>query len=337
MQIGKGISLKDKGIQMTNKDTKFKLSIIIPTYNEGSHIFESLKKISSEVEVLCDDLEIIVVDDGSRDNTWNELVYSSELIKGIIAIKLSRNFGKELALCAGLENASGDAVIIMDADMQHPPSLIPQMVSSWREEGVDLVECVKNDRGRESIKNLLGAKLFYSLISKLTGYDLFGASDYKLLDKKVLEAWRSMPEHSTFFRGMIAWVGFNSKKISFDVMERIEGSSNWNVLSLTKLAVRAVVAFSTIPLRIVSLVGLIFLASSIVLAVQTMYHKLIGTAVTGFTTVILLILITGSVIMISLGTIGEYISAIYNEVKGRPRYLISERKEYDKEKNKAAL
>lgn len=321
---------------MTFKDKSFKLSIIVPAYNEGGHIVQSLQKITGELYSLCDDYELIVIDDGSRDNTWEQLMLAAECTRGIRALKLSRNFGKELALCAGLENATGDAVIIMDADMQHPPSLIPQMVSAWREESFDIVECVKNDRGHENIKNLVGAKLFYNLISKLTGYELYGASDFKLLDKKVLNSWKQMPERNTFFRGMIPWLGYRTKRINFDVMERIEGTSGWNMLSLTKLAVQAVVAFSTVPLRIISFVGLLFLFSSVVLALQTLYHKIIGTAVTGFTTVILLLLITGSVIMISLGTIGEYIAAIYNEVKGRPRYLISQRKEYaeSKESNK---
>jgi glycosyltransferase involved in cell wall biosynthesis len=318
-------------------ESEYKISIVIPAYNEGGHIFHSLQIISSQISCVCKDYEIIIIDDGSHDNTWDQLVLSTEQIKGVKAFRLSRNFGKELALCAGLENATGDAVIIMDADLQHPPELIPQMISIWKYDNVDIVECVKRDRGKESLKNLIGAKIFYSIISKLTGYDLYGASDYKLLDRKVLNAWREMPERNTFFRGMISWLGFKTKKIEFDVKERVEGKSNWNILSLTKLAVQAVVAFSTFPLRIVSFIGILFFFLSILLGIQTIYHKIIGNAVTGFTTVILLILITGSIVMISLGVMGEYIAAIYNEVKGRPRYLICQRKQYEETSQKVKI
>ncbi|KZE70482.1 glycosyl transferase [Paenibacillus elgii] len=306
-----------------------KVSIVIPAYKEGTHIFNSLRVIDSMVSSICDYYEIIVVDDGSPDDTWEQLVLSTESIKFLKVLKLSRNFGKELALCAGLENACGDAIIIMDADMQHPPQLIPQMINTWKKRDVDIVECVKRERGKESLKSRIGAKLFYGIISKLTSYQFEGASDFKLLDKKVLNAWSSMTERNTFFRGMIAWVGFKREKIEFDVQERVEGVTNWNMLSLTKLAVQAVVAFSTFPLRIVSIIGILTFLLSVIAGIQTLYRYIIGAAVTGFTTVILLQLIIASIIMLSLGTVGEYIAAIYNEVKGRPRYLISQRKQYE--------
>ncbi len=167
--------------------------------------------------------------------------------------------------------------------------------------------------------------MFYSTINKLTGYDLNGASDFKLLDRKVVDAWSQMREKNTFFRGMVAWAGFSTYKMEFDVSERISGATNWNGWSLTKLAINAVVSFSSFPLKIVSFIGVVFLFAAFFLGIQTLYLKFNGDAVTGFTTVILLLLIIGSIMMISLGIIGEYIAAIYNEVKGRPRYLISQR------------
>lgn len=301
------------------------ITVIIPVYNEEIHIYRSLQHIEEELKRLTASYEIIVIDDGSRDGTWEQLILSGQRSPRLTALRLSRNFGKELALCAGLEHALGRAVIIMDSDLQHPPALLPEMVRLWREEGKEIVECVKQDRGKESLDKAVGSALFYSILNRLSGFDLRGASDFKLLDRKVVQAWREMPERNTFFRGMTAWLGFNRAQISFEVPERADGHSQWSFLGLMKLAVNAVVAFSSIPLRFVSLFGIVFLLGAAVLGVQTLYQKIVGNAVTGFTTVILLLLVIGSVIMISLGIIGEYIASIYNEVKGRPRYLVSQR------------
>jgi polyisoprenyl-phosphate glycosyltransferase len=307
-----------------NQNKQPEISVVIPVYNEAEHIIDSLKEISSYVKKSVRDYELIVIDDGSTDATWAKLIQAANEIPGLYNVQLSRNFGKEYALCAGLEKASGQAVIIMDADLQHPPSLIPEIVDLWKRKDVDVVECTKRKRGKESLKNRLGAKLFYGIIQSLTGYNLQGASDYKLLDKKVIQAWLQMPERTTFFRGMTAWLGFNKETIEFDVSPRTNGETKWSLRNLIKLAMSAVVSFTSLPLRIVTLAGVAFFSIAILLGIQTLYHKLIGTAVTGFTTVILLLLIIGSVIMISLGIIGEYIAAIYNEVKGRPRYLIQD-------------
>jgi glycosyltransferase involved in cell wall biosynthesis len=298
------------------------LSVVIPVYNESVHIANSLATIESYVREVTESYEMIVVDDGSADDTWPRLTELAKIIPNLYVIKLSRNFGKEYALCAGLENATGRAVIIMDADMQHPPSLIPQMVQTWREEKVGIVECIKRERGQESTRNRLGASLFYGLMKTLTGYNLRGASDFKLIDQQVVQAWTQMPEKSTFFRGMTAWLGFKRVQLEFDVSPRAGGDSKWCFVGLTRLALNVVVSFTSLPLRFVSIAGIVLFLVSIIIGAQTLYHKLIGTAVTGFTTVILLQLIIGSVMMISIGIIGEYIAAIYNEVKGRPRYVI---------------
>ncbi|CAG7646731.1 glycosyltransferase family 2 protein [Paenibacillus allorhizosphaerae] len=307
--------------------TQPEISVVIPVYNEEKHIVNSLRKIEEEIRSLVSSYEMIVIDDGSRDGTWEQLTVAARRSSSFSALKLSRNFGKELALCAGLEHARGRAVIIMDSDLQHPPALLPEMIRMWREEGKEVVECVKENRGKEPIDKAMGSALFYSLLNRLSGFDLQGASDFKLLDQRVVQAWREMPERNTFFRGMTAWLGFDRAQISFEVPERTDGKSQWSFLGLLKLAVNAIVAFSSIPLRFVSLFGLIFFIGAVLLGVQTLYLKLTGSAVTGFTTVILLLLIVGSVIMISLGIIGEYIASIYNEVKGRPRYLVSRRLE----------
>lgn len=297
------------------------ISVVIPAYNEAEGITATLDEIGARLASITDRYEIIVVDDGSTDGMWEQLAqYGGASVHGY---RLSRNFGKEAALCAGLEHARGEAVIIMDADMQHPPAMLERMVAIWREGKADIVECTKRTRGTEPLRNRLGSELFYGMLSKLTGYNLKGASDYKLLDRRVLLAWQSMGERNVFFRGMTQWMGFAKVQLEFDVMERKTGVSRWGLYNLIKLAVGAIIAFSSLPLRLVSLAGIGFLIGALVLGGQTLLRKITGDAVTGFTTVILLQLIIGCIIMVSLGIIGEYLAAIYKEIKGRPRYLIS--------------
>ena len=300
------------------------ISVIIPVFNEQNHISNSIDIIRTELLKINIQFEFIIVDDGSRDNTWSILKELSKDINDIYAIKLSRNFGKEAALCSGLEIARGNACLVMDADLQHPPKLIHHMIEKWKYEGYDVVEAVKSHRGKESFVNKVGASIFYTLLERLSGFKLYGASDYKLLDRKVVDAWKELPERDTFFRGMSAWVGFNRASLSFEVASRTEGKSKWSILHLVKLAVTAITSFSTLPLQIVTFMGTLFLIGSFILGIQTLFMKFSGIAVTGFTTVILLLLIIGSTLMISLGIIGTYIARIYNEVKARPRYVIKE-------------
>jgi glycosyltransferase involved in cell wall biosynthesis len=239
-------------------------------------------------------------------------------------VRLSRNFGKELALCAGLERAGGDAVIVMDGDGQHPPSLLPVMVKTWLSSGADIVQAVKVKRGRESVSSKLGALLFYLILNKLSGFELKGASDYKIMNRKVIDTWLAMRERNVFFRGMTAWMGFKTIQIPFEVAPRRAGKSGWSYLTRAKLALVGITTFSSFPLHLVTFVGLIFFVFAVGLGIQTLYLKLAGRAFTGFTTVILLELIIASLLMISLGIIGEYLARIYEEVKGRPRYIITD-------------
>ncbi len=300
------------------------ITVIVPVYQEGGLIYENIKKIRGLLAANDIRYEFIVVDDGSKDNTWDELKRLASDMGNIRAVRLSRNFGKEAALCAGLGLADGDACIVMDSDLQHPPELIPQMVECWMLEGFDVVEGVKLSRGRESPVKRLCAALFYKLLKHMSGIDLNGASDFKLLDRKVLDAWHEMGERTTFFRGMSAWVGFRRKCLPFTVADRPDGKSRWSVFGLVRLAVNAITSYSSAPLQLVTLMGLIFLAGSIVLGLQTLYMKFRGIAFSGFTTVILLLLVIGSTLMISLGIIGTYIARIFDEVKARPRYIVSE-------------
>lgn len=316
-------NLESCRVDKYNRSEQAQLSIVIPVYQEGVHIQNSIHIIDTILNVNNINHEFILVDDGSKDNTWEQLELLASKQKNVNAIGFSRNFGKESALCAGLEHAAGDMIVVMDSDLQHPPELIPEMVRIWREEGYDVVEGVKNSRGKEKLIYKLCAKSFYKLIYKTSSIDLSNASDYKLLDKKVIEAWKQMPEKTTFFRGMSAWVGFSRKQILFDVRERVDGSSKWSLIRLIKLAVNAITSYTTVPLHFITLLGSFLFVVSIGLGIQTLYMKLSGQAMNGFTTVILLQLLIGSSIMISLGIIGIYLSKIYHEVKARPRYLIA--------------
>jgi dolichol-phosphate mannosyltransferase len=299
------------------------ISLVIPVYNEGPHIEASILNVQAILLKNKIAHQFVLVDDGSRDDTWLVLKKLAQNMPGIKALKLSRNFGKEAALCAGLEAADGDACLVMDADLQHPPKLIPEMVRLWREEGYDVVEGVKVDRGSESSLYKLGANLFYRTFNRLSGFDLRNASDFKLMDRKVVDAWSRLPEKDTFFRGMSAWVGFKRYQIGFEVDQRTAGNSKWSPLKLGKLFISAITAFSSLPLQVITFLGGLFFIGSLLLAAQTLYMKFFGIAYTGFTTVILLQLIIGSALMLSLGIIGTYLARIYDEVKNRPRYLIT--------------
>jgi dolichol-phosphate mannosyltransferase len=299
------------------------LSLVIPVYQEGSHIKNSIGVIEEVLIANHIHYEIILIDDGSKDNTWQEIRSLAENKRCITSLRLSRNFGKESALCAGLEHAEGDMIIVMDADLQHPPTLIPEMVKAWREEGYDVVEGIKSSRGKENPIYRVCARFFYYIIYKTSDINLGKASDYKLLDRKVVEAWKEMPERAIFFRGMSAWLGFDRKQISFDVAERVNGKTKWSFLRLIRLAVNAITSYTSVPLHCITIMGILMFFGAILLGIQTLVMKFTGNATSGFTTVILLQLIIGSSIMISLGMIGIYLTKIYKEVKARPRYLIS--------------
>ncbi|MEQ1558888.1 MAG: glycosyltransferase family 2 protein [Methyloglobulus sp.] len=301
----------------------FKISLVIPVYNESSHIETSITTICTILQAHSLAYQFVLIDDGSRDDTWQVLQKLAQTLPGIKAIKFSRNFGKEAALCAGLEAADGDACLVMDADLQHPPELIPKMVKIWREEGFDVVEGIKRNRGHESGLYKICANLFYRTFNRLSGFDLRGASDFKLMDRKVVDAWQRLQEKDTFFRGMSAWVGFTRYRLEFKVARRAAGDGKWSPVTLGKLFISAITAFSSLPLQIITFLGGLFFIGSLLLAAQTLYMKFYGIAYSGFTTVILLQLIIGSALMLSLGIIGTYLARIYDEVKNRPRYIIS--------------
>lgn len=307
-----------------NRTMESILSLVLPIYQEGNHIRSSIGVIEAILLEHGIPYELILVDDGSRDNTWIELARLAKDNTKVTAIRLSRNFGKEAAICAGLEYARGDMVLVMDADLQHPPELIPEMVRAWREEAVDVVEGIKNSRGKENFFYRICAKFFYYIIYKSSDIHLGKTSDFKLMDRKVVEAWKELPERATFFRGMSAWLGYERKQIGFDVAERVNGKTKWSLFRLMRLALNAITSYTSIPLHCITILGFIMFFMTIILGAQTLFMKFSGRATDGFTTVILLLLLIGSAVMISLGIIGIYLAKIYKEVKARPRYLVSQ-------------
>ena len=268
--------------------------------------------------------ELMFVDDGSKDKTWDCIVQASKEDRHVHGVHFSRNFGKESAIFAGLASASGDCVAVMDCDLQHPPQTLVEMYRKW-EEGFEVVEGVKRSRGKESFLHAVSAGSFYKIMSSATKIDMTHASDFKLLDRKAVNAILEMPERNAFFRAQSSWIGFKTTSVAFDVQEREAGESKWNTRSLIRYAVSNIVGYSTAPMQVVTAAGIVTFLLAVVMGIQTLVRYFAGKAVEGFTTVILLILIIGSMIMISLGMIGYYIARIYQEVQGRPRYIISKK------------
>lgn len=301
------------------------ISIVIPIYEEEKQIYDNIYMIHNVLNNYSIKHEFILVDDGSKDDTWIMLKKLTDEILHVQALRLSRNFGKEAAISAGLNIVRGDACVVMDADLQHPPEIIPEMIKLWHNQGYNIVEGVKTSRGREKVINKICAYIFYKVLHRLTGYDLNNATDFKLIDFKVLTAWRSMNESNIFFRGMSAWLGFRKIRIPFAADDRLNGESKWSIIRLYKLAITAITSFSSMPLQIVTFLGILLLILDIPIAVNALLSKFKGQTVDGITTIIFLLLIIGSIIMISLGIIGTYIAKIFDEVKHRPIYLLSEK------------
>ena len=298
------------------------LSVILPAYNEEKMIEkarDTLGRILSEQDIPY---EIVFVDDGSKDQTGPEIEKAAKKDNHVAGVHFSRNFGKESAMMAGLASAGGDCCVVMDCDLQHPPETVVEMYRLW-EQGYEVVEGVKHSRGKESLAHRASAGMFYKIISKAVGIDMSRASDFKLLDRKAVDALLEMPERNAFFRALSAWIGYKTTSVEFDVREREEGVSKWSTKSLIRYAITNIVSFSSAPMQFVTGAGVFMFLLAVILGIQTLVHYFTGNAVEGFTTVILLLLLIGSILMISLGIIGYYISKIYEEVKGRPRYLIS--------------
>ena len=298
------------------------LSVVVPAHNEARGIAHATSVILNALASCGMKLELVVVDDGSRDDTFERVRELSRKDARIKGLRFSRNFGKEAALLAGLKAASGDAVVTIDSDLQHPPALIPQMIEEWRN-GAMVVDAVKRSRKNDGPLTRLRAGLFNTLLSRLGGINLENASDFKLLDRVVVDAiTHELPERQRFYRGLADWVGYRHASVPFDVGARAEGEGKWSVWKLVGLATTAIVSFTSAPLQIVTVLGVLTLGLGFVVGADALIAWFQGRAVSGFATTIITLLVVGSFIMISLGIIGEYLAKIYDEIKGRPAYLV---------------
>ncbi|MEM9342999.1 MAG: glycosyltransferase family 2 protein [Pseudomonadota bacterium] len=297
------------------------LSIVIPAHEEAEGLARAVAEIQNTAEDHVSHLEIVIVDDGSRDGTWEVIETLSSESSVIRGVRLSRNFGKEAAILAGLSAVRGDVVITIDGDLQHPPAFIPQMLEHWRS-GAKVVNMVKATREDEGFLKARLTRIYFSLFTRLAGIEIGNSADFKLLDREVVDCLLMLPERERFYRGLVAWVGFEQKTILFQVAPRLAGQGKWSMLRLARLALDSIVSFSTTPMHMMTFLGGLFGLLAIGLGTRTLWLWLDGRAVDGLTTVILLLIIVGSVLMIGLGIIGVYIAKIYEEVKRRPPFIV---------------
>lgn len=301
------------------------VSIVVPCFNEEANI----RRFYNEILSLKIGVELLFVDDGSTDMTWNKIKELEVSHQGVnvVGIRFTKNFGKEAAIEAGLKKCSGELIITIDSDLQHPVELIPQMINLWeRNKDIHIVNAVKINRQKESIFRKVLTYIYYSIFKLCTGIKLENHSDFKLIDRTVLNEYLKLKEKNKFYRGLTNWLGFNTIDLEFEPNQRQEGTQSWSTFSLLKYAKNSILSFSYLPLKIISFVGILSIVLSFILMVHTLYQKINGTSAEGFPTIILIQLGMGSVILFSIGILAEYISEIYKEIKSRPTYIVD--KEY---------
>ncbi len=303
-------------------DKKETLSIVIPAYNEAGNISRTAQALRRAMETESISAAVYFVDDGSSDGTWEEIQAAAQAWDMVRGLRFSRNFGKEAAIFAGLSAAAGDCCAVMDCDLQHPIEALVRMYRLW-EQGFEVIEGIKEDRGRENILYKGMSALFYKLMTAASKLDMSRTSDFKLLDRKAVDAIISLPERNTFFRALSGWVGFKTATVGFQVQEREIGQSKWSTWKLMQYAVTNILSFTTKPLYLVIGAGALFAVLAVIQGIDSIISYVTHQAVEGVTTVILIELIIGSIVMFSLGIIGSYVGKIYEEVKGRHRYVIA--------------
>ena len=310
------------GVAPSTRDPSPSISCILPAFNEGRTLPSLLTALTDELRRHFERWEIIVVNDGSSDDT--ELQVAPWLKqRGVRYVSLSRNFGKEAALTAGLDRAGGDLVLLMDADLQHPPALVPDMLRAWRE-GADMVYTVRATRGDESFLKKLGTRIFYRVVNAGSAVPIPpNAGDFRLLDRAVVEALRSLPERNRFMKGLYAWVGFRSVAVPYEPNERFAGDSSFSMRGLSRLAITGVTAFTNAPLRLWSALGAIIAIGAILGGVWFIIeHYTFGADVPGWATLAVSTMFFSGVQLLSIGILGEYVGRIFDEVKQRPVYLV---------------
>ena len=303
-----------------------KISVVIPMYYEEQVADECTKRVTTVLKSLKDqyDYEIIYVNDGSKDKTLEILEKQANKDKHIKVISFSRNFGHQSAVTAGLQYVTGDAIVIMDADLQDPPELIPDMLKEW-ENGYEVIYGKRKKRDGESAFKLLTAKAFYSTINKLSDIDIpKNTGDFRLVDRKVVDVVNALPEHNKFLRGLFSWVGFNQYAYEYERKERFAGETKYPLKKMLKLASDGIISFSTKPLKIVGGFGIFSVILSILILVYSILSYIFkwNNLTAGWTSMMCTMTFLGGMILISLWMIGEYIARIYDEAKDRPQYII---------------
>ena len=307
-----------------------KLSIIIPVLNEENNVsrfYDKIKEIQPKIKPKST-IEFWFIDDGSTDKTLDIIKKLRRKDKEVHFVSFSRNFGKEAAIYAGLQHATGDFVSLMDVDLQDPPALLPEMVAGVANDEYDSVGARRTSRKGEAVVRSFFARLFYGIISRISGTHLVdGARDFRVMDRTMVDAILKMPENQRFSKGIFTWVGFRTKYIPYQNIEREAGKSNWSFWSLTKYAIEGMISFSTLPLTLVTWVGLLSLIFSLFAGLFVVLRALFSSAssISGWASTITVILFFGGLQMLSLGIVGRYIASIYQEVKRRPIYLEKEK------------
>jgi dolichol-phosphate mannosyltransferase len=304
------------------------LSIVAPVYNEVELVDEFHRRVDTALAGF--EHELILVDDGSTDGTSEALDRIAASDRRVRVVHLSRNFGHQAALTAGLDHAAGDATVMLDSDLQDPPELIPEMVERWRE-GADVVYAVRQARAGETRTKLATAGWFYRLFSRLAQIDLEqNAGDFRLLDRSALEALNAMPERNRFIRGMTVWVGFTQTAVPYDRDARYAGETKYTARRMLRFSLDALVSFSHLPLQAATVAGFIFAGIAFLGIPIAIGFRLAGEFVPGITTVLLAVLFLGGIQLIAVGVIGEYLGRVYDEVKRRPMYVVRERVNFDR-------
>jgi len=311
-------------MQRTNRSPS--ISCVVPAFNEARNLGTVLPAILATLASLSAQVELIVVDDGSRDDTGEVMQALCAAHPQLVYLRLSRNFGKEPALTAGIDAARGDVLVLMDADGQHPVALLPEMFSKWQQ-GSDVVYAVRRTRDDQSGLQVRLTALFYKLVNYGSRVKIPpNAGDFRLMDRKVVDALKSLPERNRFMKGLYAWVGFNSTAIDYEPLPRADGQSNFGLRGSLALALTGILAFSITPLRFLTLVGLVLSALALGYGAWVIgEYFFTGIAVPGYATIVVGMMFFSGIQLLSIGVLSEYVGRIYEEVKQRPAYLISER------------
>ncbi len=300
------------------------ISIVCPMYHEAGNLPALMERLLPVLTALTSDWEIVLVDDGSSDETFAIASHYAQHNSRIRALQFSRNFGKEIAIACGLHHSRGQVVVLMDADLQHPPEMIPALIAKWQE-GFDMVYGVRTSRNTDSAARRIISRIFYHVFSFVSSTNLpQGAGDFRLMNRKVVGALNALPERTRFTKGLYSWVGFRSTGVPFEIEVRNAGASHWNLRRLLSLAVDGITAFSVMPLRVWTYIGLAVSSVAFIYALYILIHTLIyGADVAGFPTLIISVMMLSGIQLMSLGVLGEYIGRIFTEVKARPMYIVA--------------